>query len=481
MLIRKFIVRSGPTPIGYDGAKVNFAPARLAGWAQKANAMIRGSDGVALGIPAPPKHDENAIPHIVGALQAGEEYSADNMGYWKKFETQEEWDAEDGGRYTALYGIIDAPDGGLAPKPGEDFAEVAKTDPNRISAFLNTPAGKLYGTNGEDATVKTVSIRTYDQFIDPKGRKWDDVIVHVSPCLHPALTQQKPFERVQGDHAGLALSVSLAASAVSESVGSEVLEKPDNEPEKNPSKATGEMGDDELIASIAPKLKAVGVFLKPVESLRDFLEALDIALTQVVGDDTNDLDPTQDGANKNDPDKNLIRKGTVMSTAGTPTPDNPTPAGTPAPAATPPVAQNPPEPAKFDPKEFESGVLLSVARQNLAPQVRQNCETRLAALKDVGLDDATVGKVQNLIGGINGVSLSVARDDKGEVTHTPTEAEKALDWLETAMSGVVLSSSRTRASGVDSVPNPHKGQRLLSEQELNKELDDAFGGTIGTE
>lgn len=458
MLIRKFIIRSGKTSIGYDGEFVDFPDERLRGWAQRANEMIKGAVGYAFSISAPPKHDIEAVPHIVGALKAGEEYSFDNLGYWKRFEAVEALDSS-GERCVELYGVIDAPDGGLAPKEGESFEEIAKTDPNRISAFLNTPAGKLHGTNGEDAVVKTVSLRTYDEFTDARGRKWKDVIVHVSPCIHPAITDQKPFQRIDGPTGGIALSVALAASAVAEAVSPD---KPDPTEEEEEEGAE-EVEDSVLIARICQKNKSLGVFVTPGDDLRKFAEALDIALTQVTGGDMNDLnDPTK--ANSADPNDSVPRRGVAMSVGVT------DPAKTDPPVTAPVVT-----PPAFNPEEFKEGIMLSVARDTLAPTIKANCERRLAVLVEAGLPKETAAKLQPHIDAIGGVSLSVARQADGSYKHTPTSAEEALGFVEETMKGVILSASQMNGPrGSDgAIHNPSKSNAADFTDEA---IDDYFVG-----
>lgn len=437
MLIRKFIIRSGKTPIGYEGATVNFSRERLLGWARKANEMLAAG----FDIPAPPLHDERAVPHRSGVLLNSETNAFDNLGFWRRFETQEELD-EEGEKCLALYGIIDA--------------EGSKDDPE-------SPAGKLF------KRIKKVSIRTYDRFVDEAKKAWDDVIVHVAPCLHPALQNQKPFEELTGEHPGLAFSVALAAVGASEEVSKSdfgTQPKDSDKDDTQPDEEGEELDDAALTAEISRKLKFVQINVKPTEECRKFLENLNIALDQIAPEQLPGMN--DDGSAAVD-DKNLVaRKGERMNVGKTDKPEEAV------------VDAKPETLPKFDAEKIAGGIRLSVAQSTLAPQIRANCKQRLDVLRDNGLDKSVADEVETLIGSIKGVSLSVAENSEtGEYEHSLTEAEKALDFIEKTMKGVKLSASQVAgARGPDgSISNPNRSNEM-SDADFDKELD-AYFGPIG--
>lgn len=145
---------------------------RLKSWADKFSQMVASG----LRIPAPYRHDPNAVP-----LLEDQNGADNNAGFWKRL-----WLGPD----ATLYGELDVP-------RSEDASRV--------------------GT-----TVTEVSPLVEPERIDGKGREWKDSITHIALVTHPIASGQENFQPSDQMPAG------AAAFCLSHLVEGKVMEFADN-------------------------------------------------------------------------------------------------------------------------------------------------------------------------------------------------------------------------------------------------------------
>lgn len=238
--------------------KVVVTKDQLGKWVQNFHAMrARG-----IRIPAPWSHKGLALPTpkdsktlVMGRANEGGmvDDASINAGFWENL-----WVDGD-----SLWGEVEA--------PGD------VNDPN-------TPAGKL-GT-----TVKEVSVYVAPKWKDGTDRVWDESIMHIGCVCHPIETNQRNFELVGGE-AVIAMSMKNKPTAGSGKSPSppETADPSGNEPAVGSDLETGDGDADDIGAELEGSdcsavitllQSAVGIVLPPSTNPKNFLERLEIALTQ---------------------------------------------------------------------------------------------------------------------------------------------------------------------------------------------------------
>lgn len=161
----KRIIRPGTYTVPRaDGtrARVHIGPQRISKWLSTFDAMKK----VGLGIPAPWRHEEKALPVRLDGDQK-DTNAFNNAGFWKRL-----WvDDKDG----SLYGEVDVP---------------REEDADRL--------GK---------TVVDVSLLAKPKWVDGSGNEYDDALTHIALVTHPVAKDHDNFRPSPSESEAIACSL----------------------------------------------------------------------------------------------------------------------------------------------------------------------------------------------------------------------------------------------------------------------------------
>ena len=167
----KRIIRPGTYTVPRaDGtrARVHIGPQRISKWLSTFDAMKK----VGLGIPAPWRHEEKALPvRLDGDKKDTDAYN--NAGFWKRL-----WvDDKDG----SLYGEVDVPREENADRLGK--------------------------------TVVDVSLLAKPKWTDGQGNEYDDALTHIALVTHPVAKDHDNFRPSPSESEAIACSLADFAFA----------------------------------------------------------------------------------------------------------------------------------------------------------------------------------------------------------------------------------------------------------------------------
>lgn len=249
---------------------------RLRKWAESFKAMREKG----LRVPAPWTHDDKASPVVVGS-DGTLPQSDKNGGFWEKL-----W-VEDQEGVPTLFGELDA------PGSAED---------------MSTPAGKI------GKTVQETSIYVRPEFMDGKGNKWQDALMHIALVTHPVEPGQKNFEQVTE---GLALSMAMQTHTMSKNPDYKGVDESQNNSGRDQPSDNG-TGSVSNIKTLIDTLKRVAKIVLPDDTDESCLsERLLGALLQKEISETPEVDGP-DTTKRKDPQLNTTKKppeGAKLKTA----------------------------------------------------------------------------------------------------------------------------------------------------------------------
>ena len=153
---------------GNGGRKVSFIPEkRIKHWIEQHRLMTEAG----LKVPAPEAHADDEDPRKY-VVDTG---SKSNFGFWESLSLGEKI-GPNGERLAVMKGELDVP---------------VQSDADRI------------GTS-----VQETSIYAKDKFVDGTGKEWNDVLVHISPCVKPIEPGQSNFVKIEDNDLAIAMSSS---------------------------------------------------------------------------------------------------------------------------------------------------------------------------------------------------------------------------------------------------------------------------------